>query len=165
MKPLKQRLCYVDPIYFITHNLQDHALNKTSAYFDIFPEDIQEDYTPMVSDSASEFSEYVATGIYDDILYFDVMKIPEQTKYAMIITSDIYVTDQLHHMYIGLFFDRDKEDNFCGALNINVDDNDDTQLLDELLYFDTFEELRAIYTHFIKKTVYTELRDQINEYK
>lgn len=143
---MKSKICYVDPVYFITHKLYNKSFDSNSAYFDIFEEDIQDNYEP--SYDTSIFPTYVGTGIYADHLYYDVGK--NEKEYVMII----YVIFTGGNISINLGFNLDIEKlediNFIAALSI-YDNALDESIKNESIYFDTFNDLYGIIKNNIRQ--------------
>lgn len=140
---MQSKICYVDPIYFIEHSLYIKAYDQNSAYFNIFEEDIIEEYTPFIE--TETYPDYVATGIFDGHLYYDVIK--NSSEYLMIVYT---FTDEYVYTMCLIFQKDNIHENYIAKLEIT--DNETGELkYDELIYFDTFNDLYGILKNKIRQ--------------
>jgi hypothetical protein len=143
---LKQLLTYVDPIYFIEKNLSKKASNENSAYFNIL--DFDKNYIPYYT--FEHYPNYIASGNFDDILYYDVFKSEATNEYNMIIFVPLSENMEIM-LQIFLPF-KNNEHNEIATLNIvdfteqeSVDIKENTTI-----FFDNFNDLFGIIKNEIR---------------
>lgn len=155
---MKQRLCYVDPIYFIEHKMYEKASDPNSAYFDIFEELLIENYKPYID--MPNYPNYIATGFFGEELYYDVCKHEYNDTYNILISEFIKLKDIIKGLYVSILFDTDNTINNYYASLIIIDYEDMNSIgqpmSDEIIYFDNFNDLYGIIKNKLRQLCNTD---------
>ena len=144
---MKRNLCYVDPIYFIEHKLHYKANDPDSAYFNIFDEDIIQDYQTLVE--LDDYPNYIGSGFYDETLYYDVCRSKDNPKeFNIILESQLTETIVLRLSFI---YEDEQQGLYCGYLVIlEIQEEFNKIIIDSDIYFDTFKDLFGILKNEIR---------------
>jgi len=157
------KICYVDPLYFLTHKLYDHK--ESSVHF----HDIDDDYTEtairqmfnLCNSISIELKEIVGFGIYSGKIYWMISRINE---------SDFVVTffsiATINATILGMFTFNSKDNispielaksiYIVGKIwIINVDINEITCTIvdSEEIYFDNIEDFFGIIKNKIRNLI------------
>lgn len=151
-----QKLCYVDPVYFIEHKLYNKIKDPNCAYFDIFPEDLIKNYSPLAV--IEEYPHYIASGMFADILYYDVCKHITEDHYNLLISMDITLSDDITEiLYIAISFDKNTEsENYTGLMYIITYESQYDEgypSWENEIFFDNFNDLLGIIKNRVRQHV------------
>lgn len=157
-----QKLCYVDPLYFIEHKLYNKINDSACAYFDMFPDDLIKNYSPVVI--LEDYPHYIASGMYDNILYYDVCKHKSDDTFNLLISSDISVSKNKQVLYVYINFDKDTPTtNYTAMLSI-IEYEDPTKpgapSFITQIFFDTFHDLFGIIKNTIRQNTIEEMESK-----
>jgi len=157
-----QKLCYVDPLYFIEHKLYNKINDPACAYFDLFPETLIKKYSPVVS--LEDYPHYIASGMYDNLLYYDVCKHKTNDTYNLLISSNISITSKQQIIYVYIDFNKDTPTKDYTAMLAIIEYKTETgpgspsRMIQ--IYFDTFQDLFGIIKNTIRQNTIQEMESK-----